>query len=64
MQQPCPANDRTGGFASLIQIVAGVLLVAWLSGCASHRLAPECKGPYTPVNQSPVASTDGTQSRH
>jgi hypothetical protein len=48
----------------MIRIVIVVLMLAYASGCANRHLAPECKGPYTRVNQPAVANADGTQSRH
>lgn len=35
-----------------------LLALAFLSACATHRHAPpECKGPYTPINQTPAVTS-------
>lgn len=48
-------------------ILTRAILVLWvgaicvLGGCAHRGRPPECKGPYTPINSSLTASSDGTQ---
>jgi hypothetical protein len=37
--------------------LGAMCLFTGLAGCATHRAEPpRCKGPFTPINQSPVMS--------
>ena len=48
--------------AERCRLLTLVVVVYVVQGCATHRgRPPECKGPYTPINQSWVASSDGAQ---
>jgi hypothetical protein len=39
-----------------------VLVLGHLTACATHRHAPpECKGPYTPINQTSAVVSNGPQ---
>jgi hypothetical protein len=39
-----------------------VLALASLSACATHRSdPPQCKGPFTPINQSSSVASNGPQ---
>jgi hypothetical protein len=39
-----------------------MLALASIAACATHRSQPpECKGPFTPINQSSSAVSNGSQ---
>ena len=39
-----------------------VLALATLTACATHRSdPPQCKGPFTPINQSSSVTSNGPQ---
>lgn len=44
----------------VIRLTVLIIVGCLTQGCASHRRPPECKGPYTPINLSSMAS-HGTQ---
>ena len=56
---PDSCVKTAGGAVRGLIMFLGVLCA--LEGCAHRGRPPECKGPYTPINQSLVASSDGTQ---
>ena len=50
------------GRHSLLTRYALVLLLATLSACATHRSdPPQCKGPFTPINQSSSVASNVSQ---
>jgi hypothetical protein len=52
---------RRGNVACL-RLRTLVLALATLSACATHRSdPPQCKGPFTPINQSSSVASNGPQ---
>lgn len=49
-----------GSFRRCTRATLGAMcLFTALAGCATHRAEPpRCKGPFTPINQSPVMSNE------
>jgi hypothetical protein len=54
-------HEMTQGNSQLAVLILVVGVLCALAGCAHRGRPPECKGPYTPINQSLVAASDGTQ---
>jgi hypothetical protein len=52
---------RRHGRRALFSLCA-VLALAGLAACATHRSdPPQCKGPFTPINQSSSVASNGPQ---
>jgi hypothetical protein len=50
------------GQCGLIKRYTLVLALATLTACATHRSdPPQCKGPFTPINQTSSVASNGPQ---
>jgi hypothetical protein len=50
------------GRCGLLTRCTCVLVLATLSACATHRNdPPQCKGPFTPINQTSSVASNGPQ---
>jgi hypothetical protein len=50
------------GQCGLLTQCTFVLALATLSACATHRSdPPQCKGPFTPINQTSSVASNGPQ---
>lgn len=57
-----PRRRVSNGSAHQVRCSGALLaLIVAVQGCATHHPPPECKGPYTPINPSLVAASDGSQ---